>query len=309
MERSPVPTPADTERRTGITLSLVAYLLWGAFPIYFKAVHAPPLELLANRVVWSTLTLALVLGVRGRWGALIRAARAPGVLLASLASGALLGLNWFVYIWAVDAGRVVDGSLGYFITPLVSVLIGVLTLGEALRHGQRLAIATAAAGVLWLTLQYGQLPWVGLALAATFGTYGALRKTGKLGAMDGLMLEQVLMFPLTLSYLLWLAARGQNAFQSAGTEQSLLLACSGPLSAVPLTLFAAGARRLPLSLVGVLQYVSPSLQLLLGVYLWHEPFNGVRLIGYALIWLALVIYSVESVWTARQLRRSGGLAT
>jgi chloramphenicol-sensitive protein RarD len=296
-------TSADGDRRTGILLSVGAYLAWGAFPLYFKALTATPLEVLANRVVWSALFLLVVLGARGRLRGLLASVRSRRIVLGSALSAALLALNWFVYIWAVAEGRVVDASLGYFITPLFSVVVGVLLLGESLRTGQRLAIATAAAGVAWLTIHFGQLPWVGLSLAVTFGSYGALRKTGALGSLEGLMLEQLIMLPFASALLAWLALHGQSTLFGGPPAQSVLLALGGPLSSVPLLAFAAGARRIPLSLVGVLQYISPSLQLLLGVFVWHEPFTPARLLGYGLIWLALFIYSLEGAWAARLRRR------
>lgn len=294
---------AAQHRRAGVWLSVAAYAAWGAFPIYFKALQASPLEVLANRVSWSALFLALVLLAQGRARLLLRSLSMRLAALSFL-SAALLANNWFIYIWAVSQARVVDASLGYFITPLVSVGLGVLFFGEALRRGQQLAVAAAAAGVVWLTLQFGQLPWVGLGLAFSFGSYAALRKRSMLDALDGLMLEQVLMLPFAVGYLLWLALHGQSSFAHAGAGQAALLVLSGPLSSVPLLMFAAGARRIPLSLVGVLQYISPTLQLLLGVLLWHEPFGGIKLIGYVLIWLALLIYSVEGAWAAKLRRRA-----
>jgi chloramphenicol-sensitive protein RarD len=200
---------------------------------------------------------------------------------------------------------VVDASLGYFITPLVSVLIGVFSFGESLRSVQRLAVLTAAAGVVWLTLQFGQLPWVGLSLALSFGSYGALRKTSTLGALEGLMLETLLMLPVSLSYLLWIVLSERSGFVAGDSSLRVLLIFLGPLTSVPLLLFAAGARRIPLSLVGLLQYISPTLQLLLGVLVWREPFNQTKLLGYALIWMALLIYSLEGVWVSRAQRRAG----
>ncbi len=296
---------ANAARRTGILCSLGAYLMWGAFPIYFRALRAPPLEILAHRVVWSALFLGLVLAAQRRVRGLLSAARSPRVLLGSFLSASLLAVNWFVYIWAVAEQRVVDASLGYFITPLVSVVLGVLLLGERLRPGQRLAVATAAGGVLWLTLQFGELPWVGLTLALTFGSYGALRKTSALGPLDGLMLEQLLMWPFAAAYLGWLLSAGHSAFWAGSRGAELALVATGPLSSVPLLLFAAGARRIPLSLIGVLQYVSPTISLLLGVLLWLEPFGQMKLVGYALIWFALVIYSLEGVWSSKDRRRAG----
>lgn len=293
----------DAERRRGVWLSVGAYVLWGAFPIYFKALQAPPLEVLADRVVWSALFLTGIAAAQGRVPALLARVRPRRVLSASFLSATLLGVNWFVYIWAVAHGRVVDASLGYFITPLVSVSLGVLFFRESLRAAQRLAIATAALGVGWLTLQFAQLPWVGLTLAFSFGSYAALRKRALLDAFDGLLLEQVLMLPLAAGYLAWLAAGGHSWFQLGSGGQAALLVLTGPLSAVPLLMFAAGARKIPLSLVGVLQYISPTLQLLCGVLLWHEPFGGTRLVGYMLIWLALVIYTLEGAWLAKLRRR------
>jgi len=299
---------ADSERRQGIWLSVAAYTLWGAFPIYFKALHAPPLEVLADRVAWSALFLVAIAAAQGWLPRLYARVRSPRVLLGSFLSAGLLAVNWFVYIWAVAHERVVDASLGYFITPLVSVSLGVLFFREALRPAQRLAIVTATLGVVWLTLQFGQLPWVGLTLAASFGSYAALRKQAKLDAFEGLLLEQVLMLPFAAAYLGWLGAQGQSWFQLGSGGQAALLILTGPLSAVPLLMFAAGARRIPLSLVGVLQYISPSLQLLSGVLLWHEPFGGRKLIGYALIWLALVVYTLEGAWAAKLRRRERAAA-
>jgi chloramphenicol-sensitive protein RarD len=286
-----------------VLCSVAAYTLWGAFPLYFKALSAAPLEVLGHRVIWSALFLAVILSVQRRWAWLSAVLRTRRVLLAAFASASLLSVNWFVYIWAVAEGRVVDASLGYFITPLVSVLIGVLLLGEALRPGQWLAMGTAALGVLWLTVQFGQLPWVGLALAATFGSYGALRKTATLGPLEGLMLETLLMLPFAALCLGVLALRDASVFLSEGWRQELLLLAAGPLTAVPLLLFAAGARRIPLSLVGLLQYISPTLQLLLGVLVWREPFNRTKMLGYALIWLSLGIYSAERLWSSRAGRQ------
>ena len=298
------PRPGDS-RRSGVLCIVGAYSFWGVFPLYFKALTASPLEVLAHRVLWSALFLAGILCVQRRWAWLGGVVQSRAVLLRALASASLLSVNWFIYIWAVDSGRVVDGSLGYFITPLVSVVLGVLLLNEVLRLGQWLALGTAAAGVVWLTLQFGQPPWVGLGLAVSFGSYGALRKTAALGALEGLMLETLLMLPLALGYLVWLGGHGQSDFSRGPVALQILLVCVGPLTAVPLLLFAAGARRIPLSLVGVLQYISPTAQLLLGVWLWHEPFNQTKLFGYALIWLALVIYSGEALWASKARRRAG----
>lgn len=295
MQRSAPP-----DRRSGVLAVIGAYTSWGLFPLYFKALRAHPLEVLVHRIIWSALFLLVINGVQRRWDWLRAALRSPRVLLGTLLSASLLSVNWFVYIWAVSVNRVIDASLGYFITPLVQVLFGVLLLRELLRPVQRLALATAALGVLWLTLKFGQLPWVGLALAASFGSYAVLRKTARLGALQGLALETWLLFPLATGYWFWLARNGQSGFFANGAAQQWALLAAGPITSIPLLLFAAGARRIPLSLAGVLQYVSPTLQLLLGILIWHEPFQLDKLVGYALIWLALLIYSAESLWVWRR---------
>jgi chloramphenicol-sensitive protein RarD len=218
-------------------------------------------------------------------------------------SALLLSGNWFVYVWAVNHGRVVDASLGYFITPLVNVLLGTFVLQERPRRAQWCALAIAAAGVLWLTFFAGSLPWVGMTLAATFGVYGLMRKTAPLGALEGLALETLLLAPLAAALLAWRTSHGG----AVGGDLALLglLALAGPLTALPLLLFAAGARRIPLTTLGVLQYIGPTIQFALGVWLFHEPFAGPRLAGFVLIWLALVIYTAES-WVA--MRRRAALA-
>ncbi|MCY1220046.1 Protein RarD [compost metagenome] len=196
----------------------------------------------------------------------------------------------------MSANRVVDASLGYFINPLFSVLLGVVFLHERLRLVQWLSIAVAAAGVAWLTVAAGQLPWIALGLAASFGGYGLLRKTGALGALEGLSLETLLLFPLAAAALAWLFATGQDSFTHAAPGTQWLLLLAGPVTAVPLLFFAAGARRIPLSLLGLLQYTGPTLQLLLGVWLWNEPFPVQKQVGYALIWLSLALYAAEGLW-------------
>jgi chloramphenicol-sensitive protein RarD len=288
----------------GILYAAGAYAAWGLFPLYFKALQSiPPDQILLHRMVWSLLFLVIVLAARRQWAWLGDVMRKPKVLAGFAASAILLSTNWFIYIWAVNNGRVVDSSLGYFINPLVNVLLGFLLLRERLRPVQWFAVSLAAAGVAWLTWQTGQLPWVALSLAGSFGLYGLLRKTAALGALEGLALETLLLFPVALVYLGMLTMEGRNAFLSAGTLQQWLLAAAGPITAIPLLMFATGARRIPLSLLGMLQYIGPTLQLLLGVWLYHEPFGGARLVGFMLIWSALAVYSLESVWQAWSSKR------
>ncbi|MEO8408399.1 MAG: EamA family transporter RarD [Oxalobacteraceae bacterium] len=287
--------------RSGIFFAATAYVLWGLFPLYFKLLQTiPASQILMHRIIWSLAFVLVLLAWRRQWKWLPKVVRQPRVLLGFGASALLLSTNWLIYIWAVNNGRVVDASLGYFITPLVNVLFGYLLLKERLRPLQWAAIALAAAGVAWLTWQSGQLPWIGLALAATFGTYGLLRKTAALGPLEGLTLETLLLVPLALGYLALLGLQDQNSFHSAPAATRWLLAAAGPITAIPLLLFAAGARRIPLSTLGFLQYIAPTLQLLLGVWLYREPFGGARLIGFITIWTALAVYSAEGLWQAHR---------
>jgi chloramphenicol-sensitive protein RarD len=286
----------------GILYAAVAFFCWGLFPLYFHALNnVPALEMLAHRMLWSLLFLVIVLAVRRQWKWLPAVLRQPRVLACFVASSVLLTANWFVYIWSVNNGHVIDASLGYFINPLVNVLLGVLVLRERLRRGQWLAIALAACGVAWLTWQAGQLPWIALVLGCTFGGYGLLRKTAALAALEGLSLETMILFPAALAYVAWLSWHGQNTFANsdAGATRSLL-AAAGPITAIPLLLFAAGARKIPMAVLGLLQYLSPSMQALLGVWFFHEAFPLPRLIGFIVIWSGLALYVAEGLWRLRR---------
>ena len=256
-------------------------------------------------MVWSLLFLTGVLTWRKQWGWIRPAFRQPKLIAGFALSALLLSANWFVYIWAVNSGHVIDASLGYFITPLVNILIGSVLLRERLRPGQWMAVALAAFGVAWLTFQTGHLPWIGLVLAITFGSYGLLRKTSALGALEGLSLETALLFPFAFGYLIWMGMQGHNAFIAGGVDIKLLILLSGPITAIPLLLFAAGARRIPMTTLGLLQYMSPLVQLLLGVWLYHEPFDSHKLAGFIAIWAALVVYSAEGLW--KNLRTQKGI--
>lgn len=279
-----------------------AFLSWGLFPLYFHAIKdVPASEILAHRMAWSLVFLMLVLLVRRQWKWLPQVLRQPKVVASFVASAFLLSANWFVYIWAVNNGHVVDASLGYFINPLVNVLLGMLVLKEKLRRGQWLAIAVAATGVAWLTWQGGQVPYIALVLALSFGAYGLLRKTAALAALEGLSFETLILFPLALGYLGWLVFHDQSMFVNATSDSTRwLLVAAGPTTAIPLLLFAAGARRIPMSVLGMLQYMSPSLQMLLGVWVFHEAFSSDRLVGFLFIWGALAIYMLESWLSSRK---------
>ena len=285
----------------GIAYAALSYVLWGLFPLYFKQVAGvPPLEIVLHRSVWSLVFLLALLTVLRRFAWLRDAFAKPRRLASFALSALLLSGNWLMYVWAVNNGRVIDASLGYFINPLIYVVLGYFVLHERPRRVQWLAVALAALGVLWLTVQARQLPWIALVLAGSFGLYGLMRKTASLGALEGLALETLLLAPLAVPLLTLWTWQGHSALAQgdAGTVAWLLLA--GPLTAVPLLLFAAGARRITLATLGVLQYIGPTLQFALGVWLYHEPFDRARFAGFALIWLALLVYSAESGWFMRR---------
>ena len=295
------PEPAEAKRRKGALLVFVAYLFWGVFPLYVRALaRLRPIEILVHRMLWSAVFLLIILTVTRRWQWL-RSLRAPRVWLVFAASAFVLSCNWFGFLWAVDRGRVIDASLGYFINPFVSVLLGTVLLRERLRVGQMIALVPAALGVLWLAVQTGHVPWIGLMLALSFGLYGFLRKTAPLGALEGLMLETLILSPVALSLFVFWTVTGQNGFVASGGAFRALVMGAGPVTAVPLLLFAAGARRIPLSLAGVLQYVGPSLQLVVGTLIFHEPFGIVRLVGFGLVWTALALYTAEGLWRSRRV--------
>lgn len=240
--------------QSGIFLALAAYITWGLFPFWFKAVqHVPPEQVLMHRVFWSGVFLAVLLSLYRRWAWLSAALRQTRLLAGFTTSALLLSTNWFIYIWAVQQNRIVDASLGYFMTPLVNVLLGLVLLKERMRRVQVTAVGLAAVGVAWLTWHGGQLPWIGLSLAITFGTYGLLRKTALLGALEGLTLETLIMLPLAGIAFLLLDWSGENVFAHASASTKWLLASAGPVTAIPLLMFAAGARRIPLSTLGLLQ--------------------------------------------------------
>lgn len=277
--------------------AISSFLLWGLFPIYFKLLQdINSFEIVMQRIFWSLIFLVLVLSWRRQWAWLGLVIRQPRVLLGCLASALLLSANWTLYVWAVNNDRIVDASLGYFMSPLLSVLLGALVLKERLRLLQWLAVLIALGAVLWMTWMNGVLPWVGLLIAATFGVYGLLRKTASLGALQGLALETMLLLPLVIGVMLVEALHGSNAFLQAAPSTQVLLMLSGPVTAIPLLLFARAARQIPLSLLGLLQYMTPSLQLLTGVLIYHEAFDGTRLIGFMVIWTALAVYSLEGLW-------------
>ena len=267
--------------------AVTAFVIWGLFPLYLRPLtHVPALEILAHRVAWCLVFVLGWLAWKGQLREVAVALRDRGVLAHLVLSAGLIAVNWGLYVWAVSNGRVLEASLGYFIGPLVNVLLGVVALHERLNPRQWVAVGLAAVGVGWLTLTAGGLPWVSLVLAVSFGVYGMVRK--------------VVNVPVALGFMAWLQSRGTGAFGHPPLQVSLLLAGSGLITALPLALFATGARLIPYSVVGIIQYIGPTLQLLLGVFLYGEPFAGVRAIGFCVIWIGLAVFVGDSVFRSRR---------
>lgn len=278
----------------GLLYAFAAYLMWGVLPIFWKTLQAvPALEILGHRIFWSFVALVIVLAYRRQWHWVKPTFSQRRTVVTFGLISTVITLNWGVYIWGVNAGYIVETSLGYFINPLVSVVLGVIFLRERLRLWQWVAVGMALLGVLYLTFGYGSLPWIALTLAFSFGFYGLLKKTADLNALEGLTLETALIAGPALGYLLYLEVDGVGAFAHTDLTSSLLLVLTGVATALPLLLFAAAARRIPLSALGFMQYIAPTIQFLLGVFVYSEPFDHSRLIGFSLIWSALLIYSAE----------------
>lgn len=283
------------EQRLGVVYGASAFLWWGLVAGYFKAVaHVVPLEVLAHRVLWSLAFLVALLAGRRRFLATFRLLGERRTLATMALTTVLISINWLLFIWSVANGHLVEASLGYFINPLVNVLLGVVFLGERLRRAQTAAVLLAAVGVVWLTVHLGRPPWIALVLAASFGTYGLLRKLARPSGVQGLALETALLAPLALGFMAWRQGQGVLAFGNAGLGTTLLLLAAGPLTALPLVWFAEGARRLRYATMGFLQYLAPTGQFLLAVLAFGEPFSRGHAAGFGLIWTALGIYSWDT---------------
>jgi chloramphenicol-sensitive protein RarD len=302
--------PSAVAHRQGILFGIGAYSLWGLFPLYFRAIDAAsPVEILAHRVVWSLVFVALLLLIMRRWAWIGRLRQAPSkVALLGLAAG-VIAVNWGVYIWAVNSGNVVEASLGYFINPIVTVLLGVVLLRERLRPGQWAAVGLGFVAVVVLTFDYGRLPWIALVLACSFGTYGLIKKTVGLPGVESLAVETAVLFIPFLIYLFVLGGRGDLALTSGDTGLTLGLIAAGPITAIPLILFGAGAIRVPLSTMGLLQYITPVIQFLLGITVFGEAMPASRWIGFGLVWLALVVLTVEGYQSRRRRIRGEAVPT
>ena len=281
--------------KKGVLFALIGYTIWGFFPLFFKLLHeAPAFQIMAHRVVWSFLLMAAIMLYRREMKALLAAVtwRIFGLYFIA---GTLLAINWVTYVWAVNSGFVVEFSLGYFINPLVSVLLGVIFLRERLRPLQWLLVILAAAGVTYLTISTGKLPWISLVLALSFGSYGLMKKLTPLGSLQGLTLETAAVFLPAFVFLIFEQTQGVGAFVNAGLGTTLLLAATGIVTAVPLMFFSAGTRMVPLTTIGLLQYVTPTAQFFLGVFVFKEPFSSDRIVGFIIIWIALILFTLENL--------------
>jgi chloramphenicol-sensitive protein RarD len=273
-----------------------AYGLWGLVPIYWKLLQSiSAFELIGHRIAWSGLALIAVVLLRGEWRQFREAASDRRAIITHSLAAVLVGLNWLMYVWAVNAGFIVETSLGYFINPLVNILLGVFVLGERLRPGQWIAIGLAAAGVILLALVYGAPPWIALSLATTFGLYGLVKKTARLRPIHGLALETGLLLLPAIAFLVYLESSGRGAFAHMGARTDLLMIAAGPVTTIPLIFFAAAAQRIPLSWMGLFQYIAPTIQFLLGVLVFKEPFTSSQFVGFGMVWLALIICAAEGL--------------
>jgi chloramphenicol-sensitive protein RarD len=294
-------SPPAPSARGGVVYAAAAYVCWGTFPLYFRALEGVPApEILANRIAWSALFMVLLVTARRRWPQ-VRAQLSAGVVLRLALSATLISTNWLIYIWAVNAEHVLDASLGYFVNPLVSVLLGVIFLREPLSRRQVVAIALAALGVLSLVLRAGRFPWVALSLAGTFGLYGLIRKRVPVDATVGLLTEVAVLAPLAVAFLAWLDVAGRGHL-GASPRLTVLLVSSGVVTAVPLIWFAVGVRRLRLATVGLLQYLNPTLQFAIAVLAFGEPLTPAHRVAFACIWIGLAVYTSEAVGIARRTR-------
>jgi len=294
------PAPAIARSGRGIAATTGAFAIWGLFPLYLRLLAGvPALQLVAHRVAWACVLVLGWMALRGELGGLRQVLRRRDLLLRLAATAILVSINWLAYVWAVGNGRVVETSLGYFINPLLNVVLGVLVLSERLNRAQWTAVVLAALGVIYLTWTAGHPPWIALTLAFSFGLYGLIRKTANVEALPGLAVETGLLAPLAAGYLIWCAWQGTGAMGHVTPAVDVLLVASGAVTAIPLFLFAFGARRLPYSTVGVLQYIAPSLQLGCAVLVFDEPFGHEQAVGFACIWVALLVYAFDGLWRAR----------
>jgi len=278
----------------GILYGIGAYIAWGFFPIYWKFLHhVPAIQLIGHRIIWSCLLLVMFILFTKQWTEFRQTINASVIRIYTIAA-VLIGINWLIYVWAVNANFIVETSLGYFINPLLSVLMGVIVLKEKLRIAQWIPVALAALGVAYLTYVYGRLPYIALSLAFSFGLYGLVKKLSPLGSLYGLTIETGILFIPALTYLIFVQANNTAAFLHTGTTSDLLMIGAGFITTIPLLMFASAARSIPLWLVGLLQYIAPTLQFLIGVFIYKEPFSHNQLIGFGIVWIALIFFLAEN---------------
>lgn len=285
----------------GLWYAIAAYVWWGFFPIYWKLLkHVPAIQLIGHRIVWSFASLIIVILIIGQWKEFRNSVYNLKVLRLYLLAAILIGVNWFMYVWAVNAGHIVETSLGYYINPLLSVFMGVIFFRERLNLWQWIPIGMAAIGVVYLTISMGALPWIALILAFSFASYGLVKKVAPLSSLYGLTLETFILFLPAAFFLLYSEQTGSGAFTHYGMLSDLMIAGAGVITTIPLLLFASAAKRIPLSLVGILQYISPTLQFLIGVLFYKEPFSFEQFLGYLLVWIALIIFGFSSFSSYRE---------
>jgi chloramphenicol-sensitive protein RarD len=298
------PPAAGQESRKGLIFGLAAYGMWGLFPLYWPLLKpAGATEILAHRMAWSLVVMAALFGARRKWAGIKQLRHTPGKVMLLLGAAVLVSVNWGVYIWAVNKGHVVETSLGYFINPLVTVLFGVLILRERLRPLQWAAVGVGAAAIVELVVGYGHVPWIALILAFSFGSYGLSKKIAGVPAAESMAVETAFQFLPALAYLAFLQSQGTATFGHAHWTVTVLLACCGLVTVIPLMCFAAAANRLPLSTIGLLQFLTPILQLSCGVFIVHEAVPGTEWIGFAIVWLALALLTYDSLGQIRKRKR------
>ena len=299
--------PENRDTPQGLAFALTAYVLWGFLPLYMKLLsHIPPAEVVAHRVMWSLPIAATLLIILGRTGDIKTALTTPKMLAMGCVTAALISINWGFYVWAITSGHALDAALGYYINPLFSVFLGAVLLGERLNKLQLAALALAFAAVVILTLEAGKLPWVAIALFVTWGFYALAKKSLPIGPNQGFLLEVMILTPPAIAYLIWLGPTGN--FLGSAYDTWLLLGC-GVVTAVPLLIYANGAKLLRLSTIAILQYIAPTMIFLIGVFVFKEPFGGARMIAFPMIWMALVLYSIAIFRNMRAARKLASKAT
>ncbi len=290
--------------KEGLLYAFGAYLIWGLVPIYWKLIkHVPAIQLIGHRIAWSFILLAIILLITRKWPELWSLIASRKIFWIYLAAAVLVFFNWFIYVWAVNAGYILEASLGYFINPLLSVLLGVLFLRERLRPFQWIAVGMAAVGVIYLALAYGRLPWIALGLAFTFGFYGLVKKTAPLSPLNGLTFETGLLFIPAVLFLAYQDEIGRGAFLRTGTVSDFLMAGAGFITTIPLLMFASAARRIPLTTIGIMHYITPSCQFLLGWLVYKEVFSSTRALGFGIVWIGLIIFAVDGFLSHRAVQQ------